>query len=116
MTSFLYPRTIRISRQNTPSAVGAVGYSGDDPANETTILSGIAAGVQSDRLGNATPSDLPSASKLSYYKILIPSSGAALGTINKNDIVTDDVGQRYQVVDNYHTTFGYQMRVMVLSS
>jgi hypothetical protein len=109
--SFLYPRTISVRRQKIPAqgSVGVQPYGGDQPANEAVILTGIAAGVQKDRIGSASPSNLPSSSKLPYYIILIPAASAPLGTINKNDIVVDDLGVRYQVHDPYWTPLGYQL-------
>lgn len=116
MGSFLYPRTIKVTRQNVPTASGgAVGYGGDQPANEIVIMTGIVAAVQSDRIGKSDPSNLPASSLLPQYKILIPSASAALGTINKNDIVTDDLGIRYQVSDPYWTPLGYQLRATLMA-
>ena len=37
------------------------------------------------------------------------ASALSLGTINKNDIVVDDIGQRYQVYQNTWTNFGYRL-------
>ncbi len=116
LATFLYPRTITVTRPPVPSQTGgAVRYGGDQPVDDLVILSGIAAAVQSDRIGKTTPSNLPASSGLPYYKILIPASEAALGTINKNDFVTDDQGVRYQVYDPYWTPLGYQLKAILMA-
>jgi hypothetical protein len=109
--SFLYPRTISIRRQNVPAAasVGAQAFGGDQPVNETLIAASIPAAIQYDRVGRATPSNLPATTGLPYMRILIPASALSLGTINKNDIVIDELGQRYQVYQNTCTNFGYRL-------
>jgi hypothetical protein len=115
-SSFLYPRTITVTRPPvTTQAGGAIGYGGDQPVTDTIILSGISAAVQSDRIGRVTPSNLPASSGLPLYKILIPATEAPLGTINKNDIITDDLGVRYQVHDPYWTPLGFQLRATMMA-
>jgi hypothetical protein len=107
---------IRVTRQSVPTqSGGAVGYGGDQPVNESVVLSGVPAGVQSDRVGHNQASNLPATSSLPYYKILIPAPSAPLGTINKNDIVTDDLGTRYQVLDPYWTPLGYQLVAIMMA-
>jgi hypothetical protein len=112
----IYNRTITVTRPSVPTQLGGpVGYGGDQPVNDAVILTGIAAAVQSDRLGRVTPSNLPASSSLPLYRILIPAASAALGLINKNDIVTDDIGIRYQVTDPYWTRLGYQLRAEMMA-
>jgi hypothetical protein len=113
----LYGRTISVTRQATPavSTVGTVGYGGDQPVNETVILSGISAAIQYDARGRANPSNLPASSLLSYYVVLIPASEVPIGTINRNDIVIDDLGTRYQVLANHWTVLGYNLVTMTMA-
>jgi hypothetical protein len=115
--SFLYPRTVSIRRQNVPTAssVGAQSFGGDQPANETVIANNLPAGIQYDRIGRVTPSNLPSSSGLPYMRILIPAAAAPLGTINKDDVVVDDQGQRYLVYANTWTAFGYWLIAIVMA-
>ncbi len=116
LDTFLYPRTITITRPPVPSqGGGAFRFGGDQPAEYLVILSGIAAAVQSDRIGRITPSNLPASSGLPYYKILIPASEAALGTIQKNDFANDDLGIHYQVYDPYWTPLGYQLKAILMA-
>ena len=115
MSGFLYPRTIKITRPNSPSSFGAAGFEGDDPANESIVIASTKAGIQLDRVGETASSNLPTSSRMGRWRILIPAKKAKLGTINKNDIVTDDLGIRYQVFDNYWTPLGYQLMVEEVS-
>lgn len=118
VASFLYPRTISVRRQNVvPSGVfGTAGYGGASPVTEAVILQNVSAGIQLDRLGRENPDRLPATTKLGYYRVLIPAAFAALGTINKNDIVVDDLGVRYIVEEPYWTPLGYQMLVQIVVS
>jgi hypothetical protein len=117
LMSFLYPRIVSIRRQNTPAAasVGSQSFGGESPANETVIATNVPASIQYDRVGRVTPSNLPASSGLPYIKILIPQTALPLGTINKNDIVVDDIGQRYQVMSNIFTNFGYQLTTIFMA-
>lgn len=94
--SFLYPRTISISRQNQDTAVGAQPYGGVTQANETVIASGIPAHIQADSSGASPTAKLPAdAAGESSWKIIFK---ATLGLVQPRDIITDDLGNRYQVV------------------
>lgn len=111
VSSFLYPRTIAIKRPATPpkAVFGTVVYQGIQPATETTVLQGISASIQFDRIGRSNPDDMPATSKLGYYRIMIPGPSAALGSILKNDIVVDDLGIRYQIEEPVWTSLGHEL-------
>ena len=94
--SFLYPRTISISRPNANDRVGTQPYGGLQPGNETTIATGIKAHIQSDRQGKRPDTGLPAdAAGQSIWKIIFK---AALGLVRTDDVITDDLGNRYQVI------------------
>lgn len=96
MGSFLYPRVISLSRQNRNTSPGAQPYSGVNKANETPITSGIKARIQADRQGNAPVAGLAAdAGGQSIWKIIFK---LPLGTVTERDIITDDLGKRYQVI------------------
>jgi hypothetical protein len=116
--SFIYPRTIQVSRANetTPAQVGNIGYNGvTGPTNETVIASDVCASIQlaNDGVRNAVglPSDAPSRP---VWKLLIPASALALGTIRSADIITDDIGQRYVIQSPYWNSLGYACRMTTL--
>jgi len=97
--SFLYPRLIAISRQNPNPVVGAQPYGGLQESNETIIASGIAAKIQADRQGTRPDTRLPGdAAGESIWKIIFK---AARGLVQDRDIITDDLGNRYQVISAY---------------
>jgi hypothetical protein len=94
--SFLYPRTIRITRPNTDATLGAQPYSGLRADNETEIASGIRAHIQSDRQGPRSEAMLPSDPiSLPTWKIIFK---AARGLVKRGDTIIDDLGNRYQVI------------------
>ena len=93
--SFLYPRVISISRQIVDETLGAQPYSGLRANNETVIASGIAAHIQIDKGSLAPTPKLPGdAAYESFFKIIFK---AARGLVKTGDIITDDLGERYQV-------------------
>ena len=111
--SFLYPRVISISRPASDVAVGyQPNYSGLDPANETPIASDLPASIQLKKERGKPDPDLPSdAAAKSFWTVLIPRGSAALGLIQTNDVITDDLGVRYQVIGAYWNSLGYALLV-----
>ena len=116
--SFMYPRTVSVSRPNaTPAGqLGDVGYSAQrGPVDETVIATGLAASIQFDRQGQRNPTGLPSdAAYKPIWKVFIPASAAALGSIQSADVITDDLGVRYQVVAPYWNSLGYRLTTIIL--
>lgn len=113
--SFLYPRTITITRPNPTNTVGAAPYSGEVRSDETTIVMGLPASIQHRRKGSSTHgTELPSDAPRTDWVIFIPKSQAARGLIAERDIVTDDLGKRYQVAAAYWDSLGYQLPVSLL--
>lgn len=108
--SFIYPRRITIKRPAVQTGIGAVGYAGELQSTETVVATGLPASIQLKKEGGAPSSNLPGdVSKRPFYLVMIPASAAALGTINRQDIVTDDLGNRYQVQSNYWNSLGYAL-------
>lgn len=109
--SFLYPRTIAVSRPGTQPGVGAQGYGGELPSTETPIASGLPASIQFYKERGRNEAQLPGDVGKTYDRILIPASAAALGLIMSRDIITDDLGLRYAVVKPYWNSLGYNLMV-----
>ncbi len=108
--SFLYPRTISITRPAAQVGVGAIGYGGQAAATETSVASGLPATIQLKKEGKAPDAHLPGdISKRTLWRIMIPLQSAALGLIKDRDIVTDDLGLRYQVMAPYFSSLGYDI-------
>lgn len=96
MVNFLYPRLVQLSRPNVDTGVGAQPYSGLQKTNETVLLTGIAAHIQADRQGTAPVAKLPAdAAGESAWKIIVK---LPLGTVQTGDVITDEIGNRYQVI------------------
>lgn len=106
MANFLYPRTISISRTVYSSTAGG----GLEPS-ANTIATGIAASIQLKRLKPLMTGamGLPAASAanpgMSEWMIMF---NLALGSVNKGDKITDDLGQTYEVEAPYWNSLGYQ--------
>lgn len=116
--SFIYPRTISVTRPPAqPSQVGDQGEApGGDRSAETCVAKGLSCSIQLRGRQGRNPLGLPGDSDQAEWEILIPRRAAALGTINEDDVVTDDVGDRYQVTSNYWNSCGYALRAMKLKA
>lgn len=113
--SFLYPRTIKVTRPNDSApAVGLRPYSGEVRTDESIIATNLPASIQQRRKSASAHGELPSDAPKSDWAIFIPKRSAALGLITERDIVTDDLGKRYQVAAAYWDSLGYQLLVMLL--
>lgn len=110
--SFLYPRTISVTRQTPVTAVGAVQYSAVQESQETGIATGLPASIQLDRSGRRPDPNLPAdIVGRTLWRVLIPLASAAKGLIQANDVITDDLNVRYQVVGPYWNSLGYNLLV-----
>ena len=116
MTSWIYPRTIAVTRPTQPVAVGNVGYAAELPSTEAPILSGITASIQVDRARGSTGIGLPGDSQKTMWKVFTPLGAIALGVVHTRDIVTDDQGIRYQIAAPYWTPLGCQLLCELLES
>lgn len=109
MASFIYPRTIIITRPNPTIGIGALNYQGLSPSNESILFTDIPASIQG-RGGSAQPANLPADAKsIPTWLVIIPLPYCPMGSINERDIVTDDLGNRYQVFSAYWNSLGYQL-------
>ena len=101
--SFLFPRAVTLSRPNADAGVGARPYSGLAQANETTILT-TSAHIQPDRQGKPPLEGLPGdAVGQPTWKLILK---LPRGTVQKRDVLTDDLGTRYQVAYSAWTPLG----------
>jgi hypothetical protein len=108
--SLLYPRTISITRANTTTSVGLQGYQGETQANETTVVSGLPASIQSKGVAGTPLEGLPADIRArTVWRIFVPGSQLALGVVLDRDVVTDDLGDRYQVTAAYWNFLGHNL-------
>ena len=109
MNTFLYPRTLTITRPKAQGNYGSVGYRGQRETDEGVIASGIPASVQQRGRGGLNATKLPGDAHQTNWRILIPLGAVADGLIKPRDILTDEFGNRYQTSDPYLTPLGYQL-------
>jgi hypothetical protein len=108
--SFVYPRTITISRPEVQAGAGNQGYFGLSPGSETPVASDLPASIQEKKEGRNPDAGLPSdIAKRTMWRIFIPAGSAANGLIQDRDIVTDDSNVRYQVGAAYWNSLGYNL-------
>jgi hypothetical protein len=111
--SFLFERTIKVERpahQTNDAAPGAAGYGGIDAAQMSEIVASAPASVQRKGTGARNPMGLPGDATPYRWAILIPASaGIAPGVIQDRDIVTDDLGRRFQVAADYTHSLGWSL-------
>lgn len=113
---FLYPRTIAIHRPAGQAGVGALGYGGQVVAQEAVIATDVAASIQLEREGQRNSTGLPGDGKQASHSVFIRRAALALGTVRSRDIVIDDLGKRYQVLDPYWDSLGHRLAVLVLEA
>lgn len=102
--SFVFPRVVKISRPAEQAGVGLQGYGGNLPGEETEIACNLPASVQRKRESGRNDLKLPSDGKPGNWHVFIK---ADRGLIRDRDIITDDLGERYQVIGNYWGSLGY---------
>lgn len=103
--SFLYPRRIAISRPQQVSQPGYIDdYGGLDPSKETAVASDIPASIQLDRQGQDNRTKLPADGKATLWRIFFKRPN---GLLMNHDVITDDLGVRYQVLAPYWNSLGY---------
>lgn len=106
--SFLFPRIVQITRPNPTTGVGALGYQGLLKTNETILFTDIPASIQG-RGSTAQRAGIPGDAKSTpVWVVIIPLMYCSNGSIIERDIITDDLGNRYQVSSAYWNSLGYQ--------
>lgn len=110
-------RSLKITRQQAQTGVGAVGYGGNVPSQEVDVL-GVANAFwpASILLGGKSQQgvDLPAGVKNVGWRILLPPSVPI--TIKAGDIVTDDLGRRYAIDGAELTDLGWRINAQEVHS
>lgn len=109
--SFLFPRTISVSRQPPESGFGALPPSGMHPNTETVVLSDLPASIQQSSTAGKPEANVPAdRNSASAWRIFIPLYSAPTPDLIKtNDIIVDDLGSRYQVIAPYWNSLGFNL-------
>jgi hypothetical protein len=110
--SFLYPRTVSISRQQLATTGGVQPYGGMDPTQEQAIYRNLSASIQLARERGKPEAGLPADANKTLWRVMMPlSAGVTAGSVLRGDIVTDDAGQRYMVWAPYVNSLGPNLLV-----
>ncbi len=111
--SFLFPSLIRLSRPQGITGAGAQPYSGLSQAKETVIVTAAKAHIQPDRQGQAPLSGLPAdAAGQPTVKIILK---LPKGIVQRRDVLTDDLGSRYQAIQAVWTPLGTTVLAVTLN-
>jgi hypothetical protein len=114
----VYPRVVTITRPAV-NAAGSTGfglgpYQGVVASSETTIVASTPAAIQVNSSAKGIAAKLPADALHSVeYLILVPQV-TTLGTIEERDMVTDELGNRYQIFAAYWTVLGYQCKATLV--
>jgi len=105
MGNLIYPRTINVSRTTYVNT-----GNGLEPS-DTSVLVGVPASIQMKRVKPllnsaavipvATSTNPSMSDWIVFFKV-------AIGSVQKGDKITDDLGQTYEVETPYYTGMGYQ--------
>lgn len=110
--SWIYPRRVAITRPQVELPLGAGPYSAEALTKEIPVAANIPASIQlkggSRRPDPMLPADT---SSKTLWRVFIPAPALADGTVQTRDILTDDLGQRYQVIGPYWNSLGYNLLV-----
>ncbi len=116
MGSFMYPRKVRFHRPAAQSGIGAVGYGGHVEEEEESLECKIPASIQARREGSNNPVGLPGDGKTPVWYVFVPRSKLALGDVQNLDIMIDDLGNRYQVIEPYWDSMGHRLTAITLDA
>lgn len=115
--SFIYPRTLRITRPERQGGAGLQPYLSEKTLSETLVVDGVPASIQLRREGTDNKTGLPADAKSPLWDVMIPRwAGVVDGTVLDRDIVTDDLNRRFQVVADYADSLGPNFRVQRLET
>lgn len=130
--TLVYPRTIAVTRPAPGNSVGLAPYAGLDVRNESAVigaityvgginttfvsLTGVPAAIGNDASDRGMGAMLPGSSRRMELRIALRLTDSILGSITEDDVVTDDIGKRYQVSAATWTSLGYQLRCSLLEN
>jgi hypothetical protein len=103
-------RTVSLYRPQVQSGVGAQGYGGTTAENETLLVEGVPCSILQGTKGEKSEANLPDDTRSPWWSVLMPSS---VGYIAPDDIIVDDLKQRYVVSSNESSDLGYRLTCMM---
>lgn len=103
-------RSIKVTRENLNSGIGAQPYSGKQSTTETDILGATGALWPASILAGGRKEAgvaLPAGTKNAGWRILLPPSVPVV--LTAGDMVTDDIGRRYAIDGAELTDLGWRV-------
>jgi hypothetical protein len=120
--NILYPHRVSIRRNLEQPKAGKSSYDGAQASAETTLMTGVMANVQIDRTGRPPDAKLPADPiGAPTHKIFFPGewlggTASGYGFIRVNDILVDDLGQRFQVIVTEYQPLALQVRAQLMET
>jgi hypothetical protein len=103
-------RTISIYKPQAQPGVGAQEYGGTTADNQKLIVSGVPCSILQGTKGEKSEASLPSDTRSPWWTVLMPAS---VGSVVSDDIIEDDLGQRYIVSSPELTDLGWRLTCMM---
>jgi hypothetical protein len=104
-------RTVTVSRPQQQTGVGAVGYGGNTKSNQTAIVTGFPAALLLAAKAEVNTVKLPGDGRAVAYQLLLPPIPGAV-QLKNDDIVEDDLRNRYVIFGAELTDLGWRCTVM----
>lgn len=118
MPVLYFERTITIARPHArpgADAVGLQGYGGTSKADEVVLYRDLPASIQYAATARTTGVQLPSDARvLTDWKIFVPAGLLPDDAVTERDIITSDLGKRYQVFAARPSLLSFQIRASLL--
>jgi hypothetical protein len=106
-------RVVSLFKPGAQSGIGAQGYGGTTAANETLYAESVPCSILQGTKGEKSEANLPDDTRSPWWTVLMPS---AVGRIAPDDIMIDDLDQRYVISSNELTDLGYRCTAMMALS
>jgi len=103
-------RVVSIYSPQAQAGIGAQEYGGTTTQNQKLLASGVPCSILQGTKGEKSETNLPGDTRSPWFTVLMP---AAVGRIAQDDIMTDDLGQRYIVSSNESSDLGYRITAMM---
>lgn len=103
-------RVIAILRPQAQEGAGVQTYGGVTTANQQALVGGVPCSILQGTKGEKSESALPGDTRASWWTILLPTS---LPRVIPDDIIIDDLGQRYIVSSPEQTGLGWRVTAMM---
>jgi hypothetical protein len=103
-------RVVSLYKPQSQSGIGQQGYGGTTTQNQKLFVSGVPCSILQGTKGEKSETNLPGDTRSPWWSILMPAS---VGRIAQDDIIINDLGQRYIVSSNEFTDLGYRLTAMM---